>query len=160
MPSESPQGVPSRIKDFVTSFSYFSHVPAVRFFLSNSLFDVEFVDKKNCIFSFFHIFKIRGASTNTANYQLWPTQPALYRCDASCETLSLVNWASKIDDSAWRQVTALPTLSITEKYYVPQLDSPRHHKWYFEWQGNWASLCQVVLRCVLQKNWYMCATLS
>ena len=38
---------------------------------------IEFVDKKNCTFSFFHIFKIDGASTNTASYQLWPDQPVL-----------------------------------------------------------------------------------
>ena len=38
---------------FVTSFSYFSHVPEVRKILSEPLFDVEFADKKNCIFSFF-----------------------------------------------------------------------------------------------------------
>ena len=40
-----------------------------------SLFDVEFADKKNYIFSFFHILKICGAIQNTANCQLWSNQP-------------------------------------------------------------------------------------
>ena len=39
--------------DFVMSLSYFSHVPEVRKFLSNLLFNVEFADKKNCTFSSF-----------------------------------------------------------------------------------------------------------
>ena len=38
---------------YVTTLSYFSCVPETRFFLSEPLFDVEFADKKNCIFSFF-----------------------------------------------------------------------------------------------------------
>ena len=32
--------------------SYSSHLPEVQFFVSNSLFNVEFADKKNCIFIF------------------------------------------------------------------------------------------------------------
>ena len=64
--------------DFVTSLSYFSNAPEVRFFVSsNSLLDVESADKKNCIFSFFIFSKFTELSGKTANYQLWPDQPVM-----------------------------------------------------------------------------------
>ena len=61
----------------MTSLSYFSHVPEVRFFVSNSLFDVEFVNKKNCIFSFFIFSKFAETKHDTSNDQLWPDQLVL-----------------------------------------------------------------------------------
>ena len=61
--------------DFVTSLSYFSNAPEVRFFVSsNSLLDVESADKKNCIFSFFVCSKFVETKHDTSNYQLWPDQ--------------------------------------------------------------------------------------
>ena len=64
------------MKCYVT-FLFFD-VPAVKNFVSNSEFDVEFVDKKNCIFSFFHTFKSCIASKNTADCHLWPDKPVLF----------------------------------------------------------------------------------
>ena len=50
--SQSPLGVPSRIRNFVTSLSYFLVFQSSwKYF--NLKFDEEFADKKNCIFSFF-----------------------------------------------------------------------------------------------------------
>ena len=50
---------------------YFSYVQEVLKIL-NTEFNVEFDEKKNCVFSFFHIFKIRGARKIqlVANYGL------------------------------------------------------------------------------------------
>ena len=61
---EFVKGLPT---DFMMSFSYFSCASEVRFFVSNSLFDVEFVDKKNCIFSFFIFSKFAETKHDTSN---------------------------------------------------------------------------------------------
>ena len=61
----------------MTSLSYFSRVPEVRFFVSNSLFGVEFVDKKNCIFSCFVFSKFAETKHDTSNYQTWINQTAI-----------------------------------------------------------------------------------
>ena len=88
------KGLPT---DFVMSLSYFSSVQEAGIFLSEPLFDVEFTDKKNCIFSFFHIFKIRGAIRKTANYQLLPDQLLVSWESQDMQIITSILWSLRLD---------------------------------------------------------------
>ena len=58
------KGLPA---DFMTSLYHFSHVSELRILFPSSLFDIEFPDKKNCIFSFLYF---QNSWSNKKNSQL------------------------------------------------------------------------------------------
>ena len=104
----------------MASLSYFSYVPEVGKIESEPLFDVEFADKKNCIFSFFHIFKIRGATRKTANYQLWVNQPVQQKYLNLLDILEVRGFYNAVSGSASclftpKRVPTGPNIAISDE---------------------------------------------